>query len=232
MKFPFKKKLFIAIALILGLLAVYFGVSYFIKKRPAPATASGDENISQNEKPNPADGACEIKDVLETDNKFPDEIKSLDSPAKIADYLKNNFTISGTEKDAALEPKDFLAAKTGNTGDVAVFAAYVLDYHNFEAGVIRYSASGQNNPGKESFHSVAIFRDKDTPEYLSINSGKIEIIAHGWSFADLIKKEESLLNIKIGKYAFLNQVRQIWRLPNGLTSNKIPQGKASGYFSR
>ena len=51
-------------------------------------------------------------------------------------------------------------------------------------------------------HTVAIFRDKDAPKYLSISQGKIEIIAHGWSFADLIKKEESRANIKINKYAF------------------------------
>jgi len=154
-----------------------------------PAQTSTDQTTITN--PN--------KIVAETSEIFDEEINKLDLPDKIVNYLKDNFTISDTEIDTALIPKEFFTAKTGGTQDAAVFMAYVLNYHGFEAGVIRYAGTSQ---GKDLIHTVAIFRDKDTPKYLSISNGKIELIAHGWSFADLIKKEESRISGNIQKYAF------------------------------
>jgi len=40
-------------------------------------------------------------------------------------------------------------------------------------------------------HSVAVFRDHDVPKYLTADASGIDIVAHGWSFEDLLKKKKN-----------------------------------------
>jgi hypothetical protein len=192
MEFKYKKSLVVSAVLFCAIAMVIWA------NRQLPAIpARSDHPVRTSTGQTTIPGPNKI--VTETSETFDEAINKLDLPDKIVDYLKDNFTISDTEIDTALNPKEFFTAKTGGTQDAAIFMAYALNYHGFEAGVIRYAGTSQ---GKDLVHTVAIFRDKDTPKYLSISNGKIELIAHGWSFADLIEKEESRTGGNIQKYAF------------------------------
>jgi len=71
-----------------------------------------------------------------------------------------------------MKPEEFFNSKTGGFQDAAVFAAYVLDYHHFEAGVIRYVGI---RDGKSVSHAVAVFRNGDTPQYLAVEPPELKL---------------------------------------------------------
>jgi hypothetical protein len=160
------------------------------QKKPVKSEALNEPAaISAQESTNPHfDVRCEIADQLDTS-------------LAVSEYLKNNFSITEDENETALTPEIFVKLKTGGPQDAAVFAAFALSCRNFEAEVIRYTGT---RGGKAFAHSVAIFRDKDAPKYLTAGPDGIKIIAHGWSFEDLMKKEEERTGAKISEYAIFN----------------------------
>jgi hypothetical protein len=128
-------------------------------------------------------------------------VEQLDSPGKVAAYIADNFTVTENESRIALKPKELYSKRSGGPQDIAVFSAFVLDRHGYETGVLEYAWTEN---GSRRYRAVAVFRDGDTPKYLVAIPGRIELVAHGWSFKDLIEKEEARTGIIIEEYAFFD----------------------------
>jgi hypothetical protein len=184
-----------AIIVILVIAAMLLICVYLFRQLPVKQAVLLPEELIPNENVNPGN-------LASTDNSlFNKTASQLDSPDKIAWYLTENFSITNEEKETALSPQKFFYAKSGGPQDAAVFTAYVLDIHEFESGVVRYKGSIN---GQNFTHTVAIFRDKDLPKYLTANANSIKITAHGWSFRDLLLKEEERTGASISDYAFFS----------------------------
>jgi hypothetical protein len=138
--------------------------------------------------------------VPEINNNL-DEIKQdLSDPELLVSFLNKNFDLSIETAFVAKDPQEFFASKTGNGLDVAVFSAQILYPEISITGVIRYDYLSQDNEKKS--HFVAVFRDSQSPKYLTLNQlGKVEIYSYGRSFIDLIRHEQERLNVKISRYA-------------------------------
>ena len=193
-----KKNEFPVMTVILAAVIIFsggFGLGYLvytncgprpIDKPPVPvATVIPEKKSGTNDiafaTPEPVEPAP-VSDFQKT-------VDSLDSSEKLLAYLKENFAITADEKDQASKPEDFFSNKKGGPQDVSVFIAYVLRAHSYEAGVIRYNWTKDNRHGT---HTVAIFRDKDLPKYITTGDGGLQMTAHGWSFEDLLKKEAAV----------------------------------------
>jgi hypothetical protein len=173
----------------------------FYRNHSPRAGLSGAELRTNNsEETNPAAAGAANQKNSANNPEFLAAENQLDSAEKISDYLKNNFSIMDNESNSALAPAVFFAKKSGGPQDVAVFTAYVLKQHGFEAGVLIYRGEKDNLPFS---HAVAVFRGADVPKYLTASSLGIEITAHGWSFNDLLKKEEERTGSVISEYSFL-----------------------------
>ncbi|MCX6758864.1 MAG: hypothetical protein NTX14_04090 [Candidatus Nealsonbacteria bacterium] len=173
----------------------------FFRNHSPRADLSGAElRTNPSEETNPDASAAANQKNSANNPEFLAAVNQLDSAEKVSDYLKNNFSLMDNESDSALAPTVFFAKKTGGPQDAAVFAAYVLKQHGFETGVLIYRGEKNNLPFS---HAVAVFRGADVPKYLTAGNGGIEIIAHGWSFNDLLKKEEERTGSVISEYSFL-----------------------------
>jgi hypothetical protein len=122
----------------------------------------------------------------------------LNTPENLVEFL-NTFKIRERDSLVAYTPEEFYQKEKGATHDFAVFVAHVLKENNFETGVIRYN---YRIDGKEKTHTVAVFRDVDTPKYITVTDKGIEMLPYGWSFSDLIKAEEERLGADIYQYTF------------------------------
>lgn len=182
------------LALIVLIIFLWAG-SYFYHKQIASAPL--DDEIGPADTAILNHGASELADKQE--REFNALKEDLDSPEKVAAYIGDNFTITTNSGQTALAPKELFIKNSGGPQDIAVFTAFLLDWNGYEAGVLEY-AWLEN--GQKKYYAVAVFRDGDTPKYLIATPNKIDLIAHGWSFKDLIQKEEARTGFKIEEYAF------------------------------
>lgn len=106
---------------------------------------------------------------------FEEVVENLSTSAKLVDYLNQNFINKSAE-------------------EVSVFSAKVLEYHGFEAIVLRYRY-------QRGIHTATLLRDGDLPKYITTTDTGIGIVAYGWSFEDFFQKEEERLGITIIDYA-------------------------------
>jgi len=187
---------------VFGLLILGLAYSAIVKNRmigSAPKIDVATDQINQQEKMKPEEsvGGKNNENAAPV-SEFEAVLAQLNASEKIAAYLKDNFSIADNESETALSPADFFAKKSGGPQDAAVFAASVLKRHGFESFVLRYK--GEIN-GRPFSHAVAVFRDTDVPKYLTADSSGIDLTAHGWSFEDLLKKEEERTKASISGYA-------------------------------
>jgi hypothetical protein len=187
---------------VLGLFILGMAYSGIVKNRTAgsaPKTGVAIDQIDQKEKTEPGESVGGKNDENPAPpSEFDAVLAQLDASEKIAAYLKGNFSITDNESGMALAPADFFAKKSGGPQDAAVFATSALKQHGFESFVLRYK--GEIN-GRPFSHAVAVFRDTDVPKYLTADSSGIDLTAHGWSFEDLLKKEEERTKASISGYA-------------------------------
>jgi hypothetical protein len=163
------------------------------------AIAPDDKNSGLIEKKSAADDNGRSAET--GGQEFETLVAQLDSPGKVAAYIADNFTVTENESQTALAPKELYSKRSGGPQDIAVFSAFVLDRHSYETGVLKYAWTEN---GSRRYRAVAVFRDGDTPKYLVAVPGKIELVAHGWSFKDLLKKEEARTGASIEEYAFFD----------------------------
>ncbi|GEM_PF-1658827 len=208
MKLPFlkankKKWRLAALTAVIFLVILVIGACFLCKavSRRAFSPRSSDNNdgeksISVNSLP-AIDPAAEKTNEQE----FTATVEQLDSSDKLVDFIKKDIKITNEENQTALPPSELFSKKSGGPQDIAVFAAYVLNSHSFEAGVLEYAWTEN---AQRKYHAVAVFRDKDLPKYLVATPEKVELVAHGWSFKDLLNKEEGRTGVIIEEYAFFN----------------------------
>lgn len=159
-----------------------------------------NNDVIVNKTTDPDSGNCNSPNDFDLiDIGLRHEVEDIYSPSQIADYINKNYEIDSIGDAAPISPDEFLRTRKVNPQDIAVFTAYILDVRGYEAGVIKYVG---NRGADQITHLVAIFRDGDVPEYLTVNNNKVIIIKHGWSFADLIKEEEKRTGVNAVRYAF------------------------------
>jgi len=132
---------------------------------------------------------------FEVIEEFDSKVLSLKNPDLLLEFLNENFTLDLGERKIALEPEVLFHLKKGTVEDFAVFSLYVLDFHKYESGILRYQAKNE-----EKLHTLVVFRDKDQPKYIYFEEGKAKIGLAGNSFDDLMKIEEKRIGKKILRY--------------------------------
>ena len=128
-------------------------------------------------------------------------INDLNAPKKLIDYLNNkNFQVINSNKINAFLPEEFIKLENGSKIteiDFASFASLVFEKNNYSSVIFLYKFNENNN---EREHYVVVFRDGDTPKYLTYISNGFKTFEAGWSFKDLCQIEEKRLNIKASEY--------------------------------
>ncbi len=130
----------------------------------------------------------------ETIEAFEKTIAQLDTPDKLIEFMNENFILESREGDIAFSPEYLFQKKKGGAQDFAVFAAFVLDRHRYETGIMRYRFSSEKETG---INTIVVLRDIKTPKCLYFDGGKVNVLQYGSSFKELIKAEEGRLNINI-----------------------------------
>ncbi len=131
--------------------------------------------------------------------EFKKTITQLDTPDKLIEFMNGNFIFEPRGGDIAFSPEQLFQKKKGDIQDFAVFATYILDYHKYEVGILRYKfLSGE----KTGINTIVVLRDIKTPKYLYFNDqGKVDLLSYGSSFKELIKTEKERLSIDITESA-------------------------------
>ncbi len=192
-----EKELFFATGCLLILLMLSLGGYFLFFSSPiAVSNIKTDDTEIKNQDGEDIQNIENL--VLETREEV---IEKLNTPQKLISFLNKNFKVREREGYKAYEPDEFLAQKNGSAHDFAVFCAYILIKNEYEAGVIRFNYKS-NDGEKSGSHSVAVFRDSDSPKYITVTSEGIKMFHHGWSFEDVCSAEEKRLNIQIFEYAF------------------------------
>jgi len=89
--------------------------------------------------------------VIPDDLEFLAVVESLDTPYKIGQYMKNNFTIE-VHYYYAPDPYTLWKTKKGDCNDFATFGTFIAHYHGYETYQIHIITQGD----KES-HFVAVY---------------------------------------------------------------------------
>jgi len=142
----------------------------------------------------PKQKIIDSEEIIINDLRFEEAVTKFDTSRKLIDYLNKNFTIEDKDNDKIYTPQEFFQKKRGGVQDFAVFSAYVLNQHKYEAGIIRYKY-------ENGINSTVVFRDIDLPKTITFTSERISIYPHGWSFEEMFQKEEERFGIKINEYA-------------------------------
>jgi hypothetical protein len=123
--------------------------------------------------------------------------------------MSRSFHTTYHDGSMSYSPQEFFNCRDGDCKDYAVFASYVLAYHNHYAEIITFT--WYDRDGQRNGHVVAIFQDKDGKlKYMS--NGRI--MAEVKSVADLLEKEKDRLEaVRIGGYLVL---------PPGTTAVRSP----------
>lgn len=184
------------LALAIFLIGFGAGLQFYRERAADKPNTKNNGSIELN-----SAGTNNDKTVQAGDQEFNALVEQLNSPSKVAAYITDNLTVIEKESQTAMAPNELYSKRSGGPQDIAVFSAFVLDHHSYETGVLEYAWTEN---GTRRYRAVAVFRDGDTPKYLVATPDKIELVAHGWSFKDLLKKEEARTGISIEEYTFFD----------------------------
>lgn len=130
---------------------------------------------------------------------FSEVVNQLDTPEKLLEYMKDNFTGAYHEGHISYSPEEFFNIKEGDCKDLATFGSYVLDQHGYEVKIMCVKLSGE----LKGQHALTYFRDKDdTLKYITNNMCNIEIIKVE-SVEEILVCETERLGCEITKYGFV-----------------------------
>ncbi len=145
----------------------------------------------------PWDYIQELEEV--TDLIFSEVVHQLDTPEKLLEYMKDNFTEAWHEGHISYSPEVFFNIKEGGCKELATFGSYVLEQHGYEVKIMLVKLSGE----LIGQHSLTLFRDKDGKlKYITNNMKYIEIIEVE-SVEDVLVRETKRLGCDITKYGFV-----------------------------
>ncbi len=125
-------------------------------------------------------------------------IQELDNSEKLVQFMNENFNLIERKTNTAYNPEEFYKKQQGGDQDFAVFVVSVLKHHKYETVVLRYKFEENE---EIRINSVAVFRE-DVPKYIYFDQEAVLDI-HGWSFRELLEKEEQRLNINIIEFTTL-----------------------------
>ncbi|MBC7074091.1 hypothetical protein H5T58_01745, partial [Candidatus Parcubacteria bacterium] len=133
-------------------------------------------------------------------------ISQLNTPEKLVEYLNKNCKLEDREEEKPREPKEFFEKKRGTQWDFAIFTSYILWKNHYDSAIIRYKY------GEGKINVVVVFRDKDLPKTIIFNSQGVSMYAHGWSFEEMLQKEEKRLGEKISEYSvsYWTDKEELW----------------------
>jgi hypothetical protein len=98
--------------------------------------------------------------VLPDDMEFIQTVKELNTPEKIGQYMKDNFSFKANAYNT-LSPYELWKTKTGDCNDISTFAVFIANYHGYKSyQVIFY---GEIN------HAIALFIEEGQYTYISNN---------------------------------------------------------------
>jgi len=130
---------------------------------------------------------------------FAEVVNQLDTPEKLLDYMKDNFTEAWHEGHISYSPEEFFNIKEGDCKDLATFGSYVLEQHGYEVQIMCVKLSGE----LKGQHALTYFRDKDDKlKYITNNMCNIEIIEVE-SVKEILARETERLGCEITKYGFV-----------------------------
>lgn len=144
--------------------------------------------------------SLDIKNLESDGISFEEAKQILNTSSKLLSFLNNNLFIEKKlDNYISKTPEQTFNDKKGNTVDLAVFSSYILKENNIHGGVISYEYINKDGENERNF--VTVFREGDTPYYI-IFDDKVKILKHGWSFKDLIKKEEERSSISVDRFTY------------------------------
>ena len=130
---------------------------------------------------------------------FSEVVNQLDTPEKLLEYMRDNFTEAWHEGHISYSPEVFFDIKEGGCKELATFGSYVLDQHGYEVKIMCVKLSGE----LVGQHSLTLFRDKDDKlKYITNNMCNIEIIEVE-SVEEVLACETERLGCEITKYGFV-----------------------------
>ena len=138
---------------------------------------------------------------LDLDNilSFAEVVNQLNTPEKLLEYMRDNFTEAWHEGHISYSPEVFFNIKEGGCKELATFGSYVLDQHEYEVKIMLVKLSGE----LKGQHALTYFRDKDdTLKYITNNIYNIEIIKVE-SDEEILACETERLGCEITEYGFV-----------------------------
>ena len=130
---------------------------------------------------------------------FSEVVNQLDTPEKLLEYMKDNFTEAWHEGHISYSPEVFFNIKEGDCKDLATFGSYVLYQHGYEVKIMCVKLSGE----LIGQHALTYFRDKDDKlKYITNNMRNIEIIEVE-SVEEILACETERLGCEITEYGFV-----------------------------
>jgi hypothetical protein len=144
------------------------------------------------------DTNLDIKNIGES---YAEVLNEINSPSKLVAFLNQSFTFNSDSQDLlAKSPEDFLKDKEGSSYDYAHFSARVLDDLGLVVGVLRYDFVADQ---EDKSSVLVVFRQDNQPAYISFSESEVLLFNYyGSSFRDLLRAEETRLDMEVSRYAY------------------------------
>ena len=80
---------------------------------------------------------------VEYSEMFSEVVNQLNTPEKLLEYMRDNFTEAWHEGHISYSPEVFFNIKEGGCKELATFGSYVLDQHGYEVKIMCVKLSGE-----------------------------------------------------------------------------------------
>jgi PKD repeat protein len=134
--------------------------------------------------------STQVATAIPDTNSFSSLVKSLDTPAKAAQYTQAHYNFVWHDGCISYPPEEFYRLEKGDCKDVATFLSYIIAQHGYDAKIISFRYS-QN--GEEEGHVLTLFTDADGKmKYSTIPD--VTVFREVTSIDDLLAKERVRLS--------------------------------------
>jgi hypothetical protein len=140
-------------------------------------------------------------DIKNIGESYAEVLNEIDSPTKLVAFLDQYFSFNTNNQELlAKSPEEFLNDKGGSIYDYAHFSARVLDDLGLVVGVLRYDFVADQ---EDKSSVLVVFRQDNQPAYISFSESEVLLFNYyGSSFRDLLRAEETRLDMKVSRYAY------------------------------
>jgi hypothetical protein len=140
-------------------------------------------------------------DIKNIGESYAEVLNEIDSPTKLVAFLDQYFSFNTNNQELlAKSPEEFLNDKGGSIYDYAHFSARVLDDLGLVVGVLRYDFVADQ---EDKSSVLVVFRQDNQPAYISFSESEVLLFNYyGSSFRDLLRAEETRLDMEVSRYAY------------------------------